>query len=60
MDVNKEESLRLVAEAIVQDILSRKGLGSAWRQWWDVSSDMTREAVIDAWVKLITSGQKGV
>jgi len=58
MGHNHDQHLRAVAEAIVQDILSRKGLGSAWRDWWNMTTPATQEAVMDAWVKLMASGDK--
>jgi hypothetical protein len=44
---------REAAEAIVADISSRKGLGAAWREWWDITAPSTREAVLEAWEKII-------
>lgn len=58
MGAGREQQLRSVADAIVQDILTRKGLGSAWRDWWNMASEHTREAVLDAWVKLMADGIK--
>ncbi|CAB4189517.1 hypothetical protein UFOVP1288_2 [uncultured Caudovirales phage] len=41
------------ASRIVDDILSRKGLGKAWKEWWDMATPATQEAVLDAWTKIM-------
>jgi len=41
------------ATRIVDDILSRKGLGKAWKEWWDLTTPATQEATLDAWMKII-------
>lgn len=44
---------RQIAVAIMADIVSRKGLGAAWREWWGLTSPATKEAVLEAWERLI-------
>jgi hypothetical protein len=47
------------AQAIMNDILSRKGLSSAWVEWWELTLPDTKEAVYDAWIKIIRQTQTG-
>lgn len=43
----------------MNDILSRKGLSSAWVEWWELTLPDTKEAVYDAWIKIIRQTQTG-
>jgi uncharacterized protein (DUF305 family) len=47
---------RKTAEAIMRDILKRKGLSSAWKDWWDLATEDTKVAVINAWVDIMING----
>jgi hypothetical protein len=47
-----------IAEAIMDDIRKRKGLGKIWIDYWGAIDDRTRVAIIDAWAKLIESGDE--
>ena len=41
------------ATRILDDILSRKGLGTIWRDYWEIITPDTQAAILDAWVKII-------
>lgn len=40
-------------DAIMNDIRSRKGLGKLWDDYWEYVDERTREAITDAWAKII-------
>lgn len=44
---------RSAAEAIMNDILTRKGLGDAWSKWWTNVSPMTKDAIFTEWERII-------
>lgn len=41
------------AAAIMADILSRKGLGLTWSEYWKSIDPVTKDAIVDAWTKII-------
>jgi hypothetical protein len=41
------------AALIMKDIESRKGLGDLWREYMALVSPTTRDAIVEAWVKII-------
>jgi hypothetical protein len=41
------------ATRILDDILSRKGLGTIWRDYWKIITPDTQIAVLTAWAKII-------
>ena len=41
------------AHAIMADIKIRKNLGKLWEEQWLAVNEATREAIIDAWAKII-------
>ena len=41
------------AALIMKDIESRKGLGDLWREYMELVSPATRDAIVEAWVKII-------
>jgi D-alanyl-D-alanine dipeptidase len=41
------------AQAIMNDIMSRKGLKDAWAKWWKLTRPQTKEALYDAWIEII-------
>ena len=38
---------------IMKDIESRKGLGDLWREYMELVSPATRDAIVEAWAKII-------
>jgi hypothetical protein len=48
------------ANAIMDDIKIRKGLGKIWEEYWKGIDNNTREAIVDAWAKIIKeAGNEG-
>lgn len=46
------------ARAIMHDIKSRKGLGKIWEEYFKGIDQLTQEAIMDAWVKIIDEENK--